>query len=789
MKIVNKPQIWDLHIHTNKCPKGSSEFVKHYQNDTEGYVDRLLEILNKNEENPVSMISFTDHNYMAKEVYDEFNSRDSDIVLLPGVEIDFKNELSDESKHMIVYFDIDSKGEGFSKFSEDINDLLHDTRENNQCYMIGDLLTNLIKLNYNFLISPHAFKQGKRSIDYNWSEEKITQQNKHLYTDQFFCFWEAGGHTDIEKGKLFLKDFEIEDKVSLISFSDSNNFEKLENYVLHPPQYFNSLPSFRGLALVGSEHSRITPEKTIIHERNYSNTIKTIKFSDNIIELSPRLNAIIGGRGSGKSLLLDRIALDLIKDIDLPLQRKKFLNKFSLKMLDFNSHEVTEGFKFDYFEQSYVSSIFNSKNPSEELEKKFKESFSQIPDINEEDIRFENKSNFDRLASSEEILLQENVKSIHDDFKILNSPIDINVKESSKEKNSVDEDSISYSDLLTLKSEILKLTPKQLDGNQKIETELNRFITEVIRQASDYNVALITTKKAKNLFIDVYLKYLNDSNDALRRKTNNTVMIKKELKYCAREYSKRAKAIRAIYSMQKDFQVKYVNKLVVDASEENNFIFTKELTVESPVEYLYRCFDEHIHGNKFNKIAPFNEGNIGHMIECFIKGVDDIYKENSNCELLFKDILEFDLKYQSASNIYYLEDGRYKNIEKMSPGARTNILMEYIVYRDTERPLLIDQPEDNIDNQTIYEDLKKWFYDLKFKRQVIVVTHDANIVINSDAENIIIANQEKPEKFSYTYGAMEYKYNLEEASKILDGGYEAVERRMKKYGTRKSKNY
>lgn len=63
-----------------------------------------------------------------------------------------------------------------------------------------------------------------------------------------------------------------------------------------------------------------------------------------------------------------------------------------------------------------------------------------------------------------------------------------------------------------------------------------------------------------------------------------------------------------------------------------------------------------------------------------------------------------------------------------------------------------------------------------------MVTHDANIVINSDAENIIIAKHTGKDKFEYSYGALEYGENLEEASEILDGGKEAVKRRLMKYG-------
>ena len=147
----------------------------------------------------------------------------------------------------------------------------------------------------------------------------------------------------------------------------------------------------------------------------------------------------------------------------------------------------------------------------------------------------------------------------------------------------------------------------------------------------------------------------------------------------------------------------------------------------------------------------------------------DLYNINYECNILYGNTKE-----------------KLEIINKMSPGTQTNILMEYIVSKDTTIPLLIDQPEDNIDNETIYTKLTNWFRKLKSKRQVIVVTHDANIVINADAENVVIANKEDNDLFNYSYGALEYGEILDRISIILDGGVEAVERRLKKYGREKN---
>lgn len=155
------------------------------------------------------------------------------------------------------------------------------------------------------------------------------------------------------------------------------------------------------------------------------------------------------------------------------------------------------------------------------------------------------------------------------------------------------------------------------------------------------------------------------------------------------------------------------------------------------------------------------------------KSISDLDKELDSMATLKIDVNE---------SIIYTKDGNKYDVKELSPGTKANILMEYIVFHDSGMPLLIDQPEDNIDNQTVYDDLTKWFTDLKLKRQVIVATHDANIVVNGDAENVIVCEQKEADVFDYWNGALEFDGIIDDVSRILDGGKDAIERRLLKYG-------
>jgi len=84
-------------------------------------------------------------------------------------------------------------------------------------------------------------------------------------------------------------------------------------------------------------------------------------------------------------------------------------------------------------------------------------------------------------------------------------------------------------------------------------------------------------------------------------------------------------------------------------------------------------------------------------------------------------------------------------------------------------PILIDQPEDNLDNRTVYTDLKDFIKAKKLNRQIIMVTHNANLVVATDVEQIIVANQDgkdnsgnKKFRFEYVTGALEHTKKKDE---------------------------
>lgn len=189
----------------------------------------------------------------------------------------------------------------------------------------------------------------------------------------------------------------------------------------------------------------------------------------------------------------------------------------------------------------------------------------------------------------------------------------------------------------------------------------------------------------------------------------------------------------------------------------------------------------------------------------------------TNITDFFKKILSEDIKYNQGGSKsvvsinlfddYFIIDfeifEKDESIFRMSPGKKGLILLYLILHlSNASYPILIDQPEDNLDNRTVYKELKDFMKIKKIERQVIIVTHNANLVVPTDSENVIIANQSGQDKgkdnskykFEYISGSLENSYVddsqsgilnqmgiREHVCEILEGGEDAFKEREVRY--------
>ncbi len=157
------------------------------------------------------------------------------------------------------------------------------------------------------------------------------------------------------------------------------------------------------------------------------------------------------------------------------------------------------------------------------------------------------------------------------------------------------------------------------------------------------------------------------------------------------------------------------------------------------------------------------------MSDCPLK------RKGSTAESDFYNVL---LKRSFGIGLGIRFDGR--NLDDLSMGERAIVLLKILLAHD-DKPLLIDQPEEHLDNRYIYNELTPAFRNAKRRRQIIIATHNANLVVNTDAEQIVIAKNSNG-ILSYTAGPLENPVIRQEIKIILEGGDEAFKKREEKYG-------
>ena len=131
------------------------------------------------------------------------------------------------------------------------------------------------------------------------------------------------------------------------------------------------------------------------------------------------------------------------------------------------------------------------------------------------------------------------------------------------------------------------------------------------------------------------------------------------------------------------------------------------------------------------------------------------------------------------------------DIRNLSPGTRGIVLLLlYLALDDADdRPLIIDQPEENVDLKSVNDELVPLFIAAKIKRQVIIVTHNANLVINTDADQVIVAEAGPHQAgglppITYRAGGLENASIRKAVCDILEGRDMAFRKRARRLGVR-----
>lgn len=123
------------------------------------------------------------------------------------------------------------------------------------------------------------------------------------------------------------------------------------------------------------------------------------------------------------------------------------------------------------------------------------------------------------------------------------------------------------------------------------------------------------------------------------------------------------------------------------------------------------------------------------------------------------------------------------NSNELSPGEKGALLLIFYLLIDRDNiPLVIDQPEENLDNESVYSLLVPYMKQAKQKRQIIAVTHNPNLAVVCDAEQVIYAQMDKKlNQIRYSSGSIENPETNKRVVDVLEGTMPAFKIRDKKY--------
>ena len=781
----------DLHIHTDWSKKTKT-------NDYQGNFD-IGTLKKKLIENEVKLFSMTDHNIINIDAYIEYykNYKEGDPLLLVGCEFDIEVPESgkNETYHSLIIFDKNSI-EDVITISEKVEKIFEgNTNLQDRKITIDDLYDHFNEYEYFFI--PHAGNCKSIVELYKGYNMELCQKMVLLMPSAFEKVKESVRQKYNEGfDRLKTLDFQEKDDIPYINFSDNHNCNKYpctnKNGENHQFYCIKGQPTFESIRFAFIDpKSRIRKESEVEKLKRFDNYIEKISFKEDKLinkidlEFSPNLNVIIGGRSSGKSLLFSILGdkINISKSI------------FSTRYKEINISSVEIKSKID---EEYKSSIKYNTN--------------EVIYINQGDIvnYFENNSLKDLISESGRDGLY---KSALEEFKIkkqeLSNNIDVLVDSYSKiqidlendftlRKQDIDSildtnyifksiDNIENKNTSFLESEsILTQLKVTLD---KFKTNENwSFSKDEIKTIEDFTALVLQKEKVFNVKKNVHSlreQFILDVQNIIASKNA-------QLSDKSRE---KEAAIKRLTTLKSNiFKVLESSSNLLQKSnilEGYKYNLTKEIGISDDVKVILEVEGKEIIKEKvFEGLNIYDTDKRLSLYEVCIKlALNQISVKNyaNNFPESFKkkiDTLLTSIFNEFNTPIEYLKYSEGSTSKSNSPGFNSEKYLETILKNGLSKIIFIDQPEDNLGNKFIAKNLINIIRDLKFKKQIFLVTHNPSIVVYGDAENIILC-ENKDNKITYRQLTLEEKKGQKEICEVLDGGHYIFDQRSKKYNIKK----
>lgn len=787
-KIIETGNKVDFHIH--------SIASKHKESDdcvdlsTLDNIDLLIEKLNQRE---INMCSISDHDNFDFNIYNRLKQEEnkgSIKKVFPAVE--FSVTYEKKVLHIITIFD-DKDEEKIKKIQNEI----FDTKNNKPFYDDVELNSfsenkylNILKnIDLNVVMIAHqketlSSKETRNHDVMSLGKEKFDEL---VFLDYFESFEfkrkrnEIFNKNYIEKNKEKYKDTTLRFVTGSDCHDWSNYPEENDDFSF---TYLKCLPTFRGLAMA------VTNTKRINYVNNFYST--TDKYLDSInieidskeydIKLSKGINVIIGDNSIGKSLLIHKLTnYNYLNDQKIKDSYDEYLINNKIKI----NSSIPESNISKFNGQGSIRKMFENKTfdsdeflngffPAEPLVSKYIEIYkSEIENYISILKNKEEKSNaFNKITNFDICVIEATSKSLN--FKNVTQATITSINSKIKKIGKIVEYFESINSLLN-----------KIQENDFFDKEDEKYINDSINS----NIKLISKYKNKikqNLF---EISKVNTINNEFTSKD-------KELKKTKTDETEKI----ANYESNKDsFSENIVNYYYKNRNKvkyEPNIKEEKVPTTSNKVgKYRFVAKTKTKEISNANLLALINN-----VLGKSVKDINLIDSStipdrfsNRNKETSYKEKLinlknELDKEIDNCFSINKaINDASDKDVTKeLSSGFNSKIYFDLISNQtDDNRIYIIDQPEDDVSQPSIKKNILGDFYDMSKNRQVIIITHNPQFIVNLDVDNVIFIGKDENDKIYIQNGALEYCDKDYDILKIvadnIEGGIDSINERWKRY--------
>ncbi|MBR9676788.1 hypothetical protein GOV04_01490 [Candidatus Woesearchaeota archaeon] len=706
-----------------------------------------------------------------------------------------------------------------------------------------------------------VFSSNKKTRDFCLATGKNVNEHLAEFKSLKPCIWGCDGHD--YKDRFLIPEKNQEGKINFCWVKSDLTWNGLMQILYEPRQRIRIQEDNPE-----TQKSIHTLDKIKIEETEINAGLK-IKKTD--IDLNHNLISVIGGRGSGKTAILDLIAScfkegEKLEQLDSSFYKRLYGKKTSNKPItvklstkskkDVISKKIGEEKKIideadiryitqKHFEglssdsqqlSKYVFDIIFEKSP-DELEQYYtkKESIKNkekeiekinlsiqqlLNEINEISVLNEEK----KKKEGDKKDCEERIKEIEDKEKIDEKLDEVAKKLKEKRDERKDLESAKtrletiktsmeqihnfnslvegFNDEFSEKLKIGKLDMFDIGLFEKISSSIKtneetilKKIEEISKEIEEINKEFKSFEETHKTISELKKKLItiNEDIEKIDKKIEEMKEKEKEIKSLQNNIFDITKEIIKGHIELSDFLNKHIKKI---EQGKNELLKNLDFCIVLEIDNSSFCdkINEHVNNQTISRrelslniereiIKPLND-----IINDSKDEYDKLKEGYEKVHEIIEDKLKKKVKYAEVNNsLFEIPINTKINIsldkiplESLSMGQRAIVLMQTILAYD-DKPLLIDQPEEDLDNKYIYEQLVSALRKAKEKRQVIIASHNANLVVNTDSEQIIIADY-KDGEISYTVGTIENLDTQGKIKSILEGGKEAFEKRKEKYG-------